>query len=495
MSKSLGLFLPVFAASLQILQFHNSITAQDLDARISLYERPVVHAAVSGHFLDSTRPNTANLVLLNQFAGTFGLATRATSVRLADRRASPIAFKELVPGEYLAEGPITGWSYDLAMAPMGRASAGAHVSWIGSDRGILMLNDLLPQIAVSRPVAARVRIDPAEGWRLITVEREVEKGVYEIPNAANAVFVLAKAGSCREVRAADGDVRITIFGDWQFTDADAAESIDRIMLSYGGIFGGISAGDAVVTLMRFPVDVPVGNWEAETRGNNITILSSDMPFKTQSAQRLDEQLRHEIFHLWFPNGVRLTGNYDWFYEGFALYQSLKLGVNVNRLRFNDFLDSLARAYNADASRTGRLSLLEASRNRWSGDGTSVYARGMLVAFLCDLALLQRSKGRMSVEGLLREIYHDHRTASPIDGSEAVIKAMRSHPELVPIVDSYVTGTEIFDWTAQLAAAGIEPSGVNSPVTLRPVRKPDRQQRDLLDKLGYNNWRKLSEKPK
>ena len=41
-----------------------------------------------------------------------------------------------------------------------------------------------------------------------------------------------------------------------------------------------------------------------------------------------------------PNDVNLSGNYDWFYEGFALYQSLKLAVGLNRIRFEDFLDTL-----------------------------------------------------------------------------------------------------------------------------------------------------------
>ena len=173
--------------------------------------------------------------------------------------------------------------------------------------------------------------------------------------------------------------------------------------------------------MKFPSRCSVGTWEADTRGSTITIVSSDMPFKTQSLQRLHEQLRHEIFHLWIPNGVNLSGNYDWFYEGFALYQSLKVGVAVNRIRFEDMLDTLSRAYNIDSMQSQKLSLIDASKNRWNGSNTQVYARGMLVAFLCDLALLEKSKGKLSTDDLLRDLYEAHRPTAPRqDGNAAVL---------------------------------------------------------------------------
>jgi predicted metalloprotease with PDZ domain len=201
-------------------------------------------------------------------------------------------------------------------------------------------------------------------------------------------------------------------------------------------------------------------------------------------------LRHEMFHLWIPEGVNLTGNYDWFYEGFALYQSLKLGVAVNRLRFEDYLDSLSQAIAIDRRLGGKMSLIDASKNRWTGDNNSVvYARGMLVAFLCDLAMLEASKGKRSTDDIVREVYRRHSgEAKPRDGNEAVMDLMRSYKELVPIVERYVTGTEKLDMTALLTAAGLESA---DGTMLKAIAKPNSGQKKILDKLGYNNWRKLS----
>jgi predicted metalloprotease with PDZ domain len=249
-----------------------------------------------------------------------------------------------------------------------------------------------------------------------------------------------------------------------------------------------------VTVARFPVSVPVDQWEADTRGNSILILSSDTPFSTQSVQRLHEQLRHEMFHLWFPNGVNLRGSYDWFYEGFALYQSLKLGVAVNRIRFDDYLDTLSRAYDLDRALQSKISLLDASKRRWSGFNTQVYARGMLVAFMSDLALLHHSHGKVSTTDLVRTIYRQNGSVSAErDGNEAVLEQMRAHSELKVIIDRNITGAESIDWNVLLAGAGLTAQTSATGTRLAVIEKPKGLQKTLLDKLGYNNWRKLTRK--
>jgi len=202
-----------------------------------------------------------------------------------------------------------------------------------------------------------------------------------------------------------------------------------------------------------------------------------------------------MFHLWIPEGVNLTGNYDWFYEGFAVYQSLKLGIAVNRIRFDDYLDTLSRAYDVERRLGGKLSLIEVSKNRWAGDNnTVVYARGMLVAFLCDLALMNASKGKTSTDDIVRDVYRRHSGNAPAaDGNASVISILKQHRELVPIVDDHVSGTKQIDWSALIATAGLQAETISGATALKVVQRPSRSQKRLLDKLGYNNWRKLTQK--
>jgi predicted metalloprotease with PDZ domain len=212
-----------------------------------------------------------------------------------------------------------------------------------------------------------------------------------------------------------------------------------------------------------------------------------MPFRTQSLQRLHEQLRHEMFHLWIPNGVNLSGNYDWFYEGFALYASLKMAVALNRIRFEDFVDTLTRAQAIDSHQTNRLSLLDASVKRWNGADTYVYARGMLTAFLCDVLLLHNSRGKRSLNDILREFYAKHRFPNPrMDGNTAALSILQNNRELGPIIDNYIKASGKFAWEPELLLAGLE---IRNGLSV--MSKLNGRQKDLLDALGYNNWRKLS----
>jgi predicted metalloprotease with PDZ domain len=292
----------------------------------------------------------------------------------------------------------------------------------------------------------------------------------------------------------DGQLHLVISGDWQFSDDDAAKLAAEVVRNYRKDLGSVNADDILVAIAKFPVSIGIDNWEADTRGTTIVILSSDTPFKSQSIQRLHEQLRHEIFHLWVPNGVNLTGHFDWFYEGFALYQSLKLGVAVNRIRFDDYLDTLSRAYDIDRHWPGKISLIEASNQRWNGANTQVYARGLLVAFLCDLAMMEKS-GRTSTD-LVRELYEKHRPpAATQDGNAAVLALMRQHPELVPIVDRNITGADTIDWQSLLQGSGLATVPEGSETKLRVMPKLTGRQKDLLNRLGYNNWRKLTKSSK
>ena len=229
---------------------------------------------------------------------------------------------------------------------------------------------------------------------------------------------------------------------------------DRIYLNYGRTLGGFPAGKPQILII--PAEGKQGRWEAETRGNTVLIVSGDMPFEKLSRQRLHEQLRHELFHLWMPNDLALAGNYDWFYEGFTVYQSLRTGVELNRIAFTDFLETLSEAFNRANFQDRPISLVDASATRRSGANREVYARGMIVAFLCDGALLQNSRGKRSVADVLRRVYATHRLPNPSkDGNLSILDILRSYNELDPIIQNFITGSEKINWTPYLEKLGLE----------------------------------------
>jgi len=480
--------LPVLAV---ILIFAALCSAQNLEANIKIesVSPPVVR--VEGKLLKES--SSKNWSFLRSIAGIENLGDRISEFTLKDKNGKEIPYKKLIAGEYLAEDFGTNFSYRIDLAPPKKLSGMAHVSWLSDEQGLLMLGDLLPQF--DREVSAKIKFELLKDWNIDSHEKETEQNSFNVADIEKAIFHIAKTGKNWRGKfhlTNDHLIYFSIFDEFLFSDDEALDAAIEIVGEYRKIFGAVPNKKAQIFLLKFPPETRLGNWEAETRGNNIVILSSDMPFKNQSVQRLHEQLRHELFHLWIPNNVDLTGNYDWFYEGFALYQSLRTGLNLNRIRFEDFLDTLARAYDLDSLQGRKISLIEASKNRWSGANPQIYARGMLAAFLCDIALLRSSKGKRSATDILRAVYQKHQKPKKReDGNAAIINVLEAYAELRPIVERYIQGAEKIDWRADLEAAGIEQSGENFPAKLAVKSKLSGRQKDLLDKLGYNNWRKLS----
>jgi predicted metalloprotease with PDZ domain len=274
-----------------------------------------------------------------------------------------------------------------------------------------------------------------------------------------------------------------ITGEWQFTRADAEAMLGEIADEYEKLFDARPAERVLINLVPFPQGGGRGDWAAETRGRTVTIVSGDTPFATQSPQRLHEQLRHELFHLWLPNGVRLTGSYDWFYEGAALYHSLKTGARVGRITFANFLETLSQAAAIDV-RMPAGSLLDASAGRWRGNTTGVYARGILTAFALDVAMQDASRGKRSMDLFVRRLYAENREREA-DGNATILRMLGEMPETTPIAERHIKGSDRLDVAKIGVAAGIGWDGRRFTLT----EKPSGRQRAILRDLGYNSERR------
>lgn len=487
MSKRFDLFLAVLLALGFAAIWPVAAAAQYIEAEV-VVDAASRSAAVKGKFLSSGR-RTLSFTL--SAIGAPELGRRITGVELHGPDGGPIAFRSFNQAEYVAEKDLAGFRYKIALEPFRDPRSAAHASWIADDAGLLYLDDILPNPTAAGPRSASLTLHMPAGWTAVTTEA-ANSGVYRVENVERTVFTIGKGIRRAAVRGKRPGLDLALSGSWFFTDDEARETAAEIYREYLRIFGSGPDGEMLIVILPMPQPgVQKGTWEAESRGRTVVIASADMSFRSQSLQRLHEQLRHEMFHLWIPNGVSLTGRYDWFYEGFALYQSLRVGVAVNRIRFDDLLDTLSRAWSIDRSQTTRRSLIETSRQRWNGAETHLYARGMVVAFLCDLLLLQNSNGKASLEHLMARLYSAHRPpAAAADAGTSVLALLEKEPALAAVAAKYVRGAEAIDWADIIGAAGIE-ADAGPPRGLRVKPQLNRKQKALLDKLGYNNWRKLT----
>jgi predicted metalloprotease with PDZ domain len=373
-------------------------------------------------------------------------------------------------------------------------TAAAHVSWISETNGLLMLNDLLPQNL--EDYGARITFEMPADWRIATSETKQSENVFNVTKIEKAVFLIGKNWREQTKRIEKNELSFAISGEWQFTDAEAAQMAETILFELKKTFGDVPFPKTQILLLPFPQEANFDRWRAETRGSTVTIISAPTTFKSAALNRLHEQLRHEIFHLWIPNSLNLSGNYDWFYEGFALYKALKTGVRLNQIRFDDFLSTLGRGFDLSEalSRRQSFSLIEASEKRWINSNEFIYAKGIVVAFLCDATLLRESKGKKDLDSIFREIYQKHRApAQKEDGNAAILRILKSNAELIPLAEKYIEGNSKIDWQSDLQSFGLTAEKISGSTQLKVAPKPNGRQKDLLDKLGYNQWRRLLQK--
>lgn len=469
-----------------ILQIFTFAGAQTQEIEVEMQFEPGKPVRVQGKYGDAGRKN---LSFLNSIAGSEGLAKRIANIALTDKAGNEVAFKKLQDGELFAGSAFAGWSYTVDLTPNNKTPV-AHASWASDSVGLLMAADILPLPGKeSRPV--RLMLKLPVGWSALTTETRGPDGTIYLKEPDDAVIMIGRDLETERASAVEKGpgVDIGMSAKWHFTLTEAAGMASQIIGEYQKIFGGSAFKIVRVNIVPHPAANNPGTWQAETRGNTVTIVSTDMSFRTQSLQRLHEQLRHEIFHLWIPNGVNLSGNYDWFYEGFALYQSLKTAVALNRISFDNFLGTLSRAYSIDRRQKERASMLETSQNRWAGRNTELYARGMVIAFMFDAAMMEASGGKRQVGEIFREMFNRHASpAAPADANESILKLMNNHREIRPIIDRYITGNEPIDLAPTLAATGIEVAG-SQEESFRVKAKLSSRQKTILDRLGYNNWRK------
>lgn len=479
-------FPPVSAVFAHIFILAYCCLAQVPEINIKLLSPKDSLAEIEGEIPDSRSERF--LLFLGNYADTENLSARIENLKVFDKQNREIEVKKFADGTFQAEQPFSSFSYRIKIFVPENALSSAHISWLTDTHGLLMLNDLLPKFHEN---AANVSLNLPPGWTLSASEKQIAEKTFQIKNIENSVFLVGQ--DLRENNALVGETELNFstIGRWNFADADAVKMAGEILTEYQKIFGEMPVKNVNIFLLRFPKDIGFERWRAETRGANVMILSSPTNFQSLETQRFHEQIRHELFHLWIPNNLNLSGDYAWFYEGFAQYAALRTGVELNRITFADFLDTLEQAINLSDRRSQPISLLEASKSRWDGENSSVYARGMLIAFLADVALLRESRSKTDLLQMFRRIYQKHHISTDqTGGNAAILDILLSRPELVPIIDKYVKGSEKVDLQRDLQAAGIETIPATHGQKLQIKSKLSGHEKDLLNKLGYNNWRKF-----
>jgi len=374
----------------------------------------------------------------NAYAGVLGIAERVEQFQAVGVNGDAVAAKKITVGEFRSERDVTAISY-LVRLPPPRASDVSHVSWIAGKSGFLMLADLLPQQLTD----VLVEFSLPSGWSSQSTIETDAQGKYQVAEPEKTVFFIGSSLRTQSKRVEGVELESVVSGEWPFKDSVVLNSAKKVIEKYVLLTGFKLTNGPTVMIAPLPVATGSVKWRAETRGSAVVLLMDPQAKIENWAGQLGIIFTHELFHLWVPNSLQLHGDYDWFSEGFTLYTALHTALELKFINFNEYLATLTRVYDSYLSRPEELSLIAASERRWTSSNSVVYDRGMLVAFLYDLAIRRDSGGKRWLGSLYRNLFAGS-AVQPANGNEVIIQLLSSTPAGADLVKSYIEGQQELD---------------------------------------------------
>ena len=456
------------------------VQGQELSVRFTVDASTPSRLKVEGNYA----PGTDHWVFPNTYGRVIGLGERIKNLSLSNSDGRSLVLRKRSPGEFAADRSASRFSYEMDLSPPSRSADAAHVSWLTAQHGYLMLADLLPDFGVT---SLKVEFALPPSWLLTSSAEPASQGSFQLSGKSNAVFFIGDDLSKKSKRVGATNITLVTAGEWLFSRDDALERAARIIKEYSARTRFDLKRPVTVMLAELPGEADNKGWAAETRGQNLILLANRSRAAKFSLGQLSVVLCHELLHLWVPNALSFSGDFDWFFEGFTLYQALSTAVRLGYVDFQEYLNTLSRVYGSylASAELGKLSLIEASHRRWTSGAALVYDQGMLLAFLVDLKLRMDGRNASSLDSVYQQLLRQHSAAKDVDGNEAVT-------ELI----ARLTGDQFFkrsietpitiDLKQLLTPYGMSVSDDGKLQIIEPLHD---DQRTLLRSLGYRKSRK------
>jgi predicted metalloprotease with PDZ domain len=158
--------------------------------------------------------------------------------------------------------------------------------------------------------------------------------------------------------------------------------------------------------------------------------------QTHFARRLEVNIAHEMLHRWIGMRLRLAGaegSAYWFTEGFTTHFSNVIAFRSGLLSIDEFLESLndiaTRHFDDKLSTATNDELLRVTR-RDQNPPIVPYTRGALYAAELDGALRSTSRGKRTLDEVVRELYRQARTTGaelPADAIRTLVRKELGQP--------------------------------------------------------------------
>ncbi|HEY6121471.1 MAG TPA: hypothetical protein VIV66_16040 [Pyrinomonadaceae bacterium] len=455
--------------------------AQVLKIKITFPSNASSEALVEGQYSHGA----SRFSFQNSYGSALGLGDRIDSLQVKTSVGGFTTAERIAPGEFRTPLPCTSFRYAVKLDLPTNTSDMAHISWRHGDMGFLMLADLLPRLDSLEFEPLVIDFVLPTGWQIASaIPRTAGHFVVQSPDTA--IFFAGRA--LREITTQVGPLQFGLVtcSKWSFGDSQVIKTASKVLREYARRIVPDPTPRAVLFLAPFPEDGEESHWAAETRGSTTAMIFNEGAERRFAVAQLGIALTHEFFHLWVPNGLALRGEYDWFFEGFTLYQALQTAVSLGYIDFSEYLNTIGRVYQSylAGKEQDQYSLVEASKRRSTGGSRVVYDKGMLVAFLYDLTARFASDGHSSLDEVYLSLFK--RRSESLDGNQAIINALSSSPGLNEIAQSYIVQNSSIELESLIKRYGLAVQSIGQEKHLVASRELNPRQLRLLRSLGFRH---------
>ena len=417
----------------------------------------------------------------DSYGSVRGLAGRVANLRALNLKNEIVDVDQVAPGVYRSRNPANQLTYEVSIDEPPKYTDRSHVSWLNREQGLLMLADVLPDLDVEMMKPLLVSLKLPANWKAVSGSAEIA-GTYSVPVPNKAVFLISTSLRTLPKKINGREFRVALSGVWPFKDDEARKSAAKVLQEYLRMNRHAFPQNAV--LMLIPADSGSRTWTAETRGNSVVLLLSPKETREQLLARLAIILTHEMLHLWVPNSLSLKGDYDWFFEGFTLYQALLSSLSLKLIDFDEYLRTLNRVYDSYRAAEDRSgwSLLELSERRWTSSSAVLYDKGMLVALLYDLSLREATDSSLGLSSVYPKLPYSTPTLD--DGNEVIIGLLDRSATMSNFSRTYVRERHSLKLESLLPRFGINVERLGGQTRLVVSDRLTSSQLRVLKSLGY-----------
>lgn len=280
---------------------------------------------------------------------------------------------------------------------------------------------------------ATLSVKPCKGWVVDVALPEAGRNVFQAKDYDDLADAPLEIGTHRRLSftAAGKPHRVALYGRGNEDTGRLVEDLRRIVEEEAAIFGGLPYREYLFIIHLH--ERPGGG--LEHRGSNTSTVER---FTFQPGKKYEDFLAleaHEFFHTWNVKRLRpaVLGPFDytrevhtsllWAMEGVTSYYDHLVLVRAGLMTEDRYREFLAETITKLRQQPGRfkLSLSQSSfltwvklykqDANWMNTGVSYYLKGELVGLVLDLAIRDRTDGRLSLDDVMAALYRKY----PVDG--------------------------------------------------------------------------------